>query len=279
MTPPAPPERTPAFPAAPLAAPGLPPTRFSALRSIAALMLREMGSTYGRSPGGYLWAILEPLGAITVMAVAFSLILRNPPIGTSFILFFATGHLAFSLYGTIAQKVQTSLRYSRALLAYPRVTWLDAVLARFLLNGLTELTVFALVMTGILMIQDTHAILDIVPILQSLGVAALLGLGVGLVNGLLSGLIPLWPSLWGIVTRPLFIASGVLFLYESMPPVVQSVLWWNPLIHVTALMRSGFYTTYDPAFVSLPYCCGVALVLIAAGLLCMRAWYKLVLEQ
>ncbi|MEL6475009.1 MAG: sugar ABC transporter permease, partial [Pseudomonadota bacterium] len=32
--------------------------RFASLRSIIALMLREMATSYGRSPGGYLWAVL-----------------------------------------------------------------------------------------------------------------------------------------------------------------------------------------------------------------------------
>jgi len=258
---------------------GVLPTRLSALRSISALMLREMGSTYGRSPGGYVWAIIEPIGAIAVMTVVFSLILRSPPLGTSFILFYASGFLPFDLYNDLCQKVQTSLRYSRALLAYPRVTWLDAILARFLLNLLTNLTVMCIVWAGVLLSADTHTTLDLVPILIGLTIAALLGLGVGLINCLLIGLFPLWSSLWGIITRPLFIASGLFFLYEDLPPFVQSIIWWNPLIHVTALVRSGFYGTYDPTFVSLPYCFGVALGLIAFGLLFMRAWYKTVLEQ
>ena len=32
-------------------------TRFATLRTITALILREMATTYGRSPGGYVWAI------------------------------------------------------------------------------------------------------------------------------------------------------------------------------------------------------------------------------
>ena len=42
--------------------------RFATPRTILALMLREMSARYGRSPGGYLWALLEPLGAILILS-------------------------------------------------------------------------------------------------------------------------------------------------------------------------------------------------------------------
>ncbi len=114
--------------------------QFSTLRSIGALMLREMGTTYGRNPGGYLWAILEPLGMIALMAFAFSFMARNPRLGTSFLLFYATGYLPFDFYLGIERKTATTLRAAQAILAYPRVTWIDVVLARALMNVLVDVT-------------------------------------------------------------------------------------------------------------------------------------------
>ena len=43
------------------------------LRVLFALMLRDMGTRFGRSAGGYLWAVAEPLGGILLLALAFSL--------------------------------------------------------------------------------------------------------------------------------------------------------------------------------------------------------------
>lgn len=258
--------------------PRLQTPRFGAARTITALMLREMGATYGRNPGGYIWAILEPLGVLAVMTLAFSLLFRDPPLGTSFILFYATGYLPYDFYNGLSGKTQNALRFSRSLLAYPRVTWLDAMLARLCLNMLTDLTVICIVFAAILSLAVTHSVLDITPILIALLLAALIGFGEGLLNCLLIGLFPLWKTLWGIISRPLLIASGIFFIYEDMPPLIQDILWWNPLIHVTALVRTGFYPTYDAAFVSLPYCFGFGLTAVAFGLVFLRAWYKLVLE-
>ena len=45
--------------------------RFRMPRTIVALVLREMATTHGRSPGGYVWAVLEPVAALIVMTVVF----------------------------------------------------------------------------------------------------------------------------------------------------------------------------------------------------------------
>jgi capsular polysaccharide transport system permease protein len=254
------------------------PTRYGATRTITALVLREMGSTYGKSPGGYIWAILQPLGMIGLLSIMFSLIARTPPIGTSFILFYATGYLPFHLYTIIAAKTAGSLRYSRALLAYPSVTWLDAILARLILTSITEVTVICVVLGIILMTVETRTVIDILPIMLAVILAILTGLGVGMVNCLLGGLFPVWTLIWSIISRPLVLASGVLFLYRDMPPFVQDILWWNPLLHVIGLARSGFYPTYDTSYISVAYTLGMALVLIVVGLVFLRAYFKSVLE-
>lgn len=246
-------------------------------RTIFALMLREMGTTYGRSPGGYIWAIIEPIGMIAVMSLAFSLIVRAPSLGNSFVLFYATGYLPFQFYGAIAGKVAAAISFSKSLLAYPSVTWLDAVLGRFALAFLTGVTVFCILITAILFVISSHVILDFAPIILGMILASMIGIGVGMLNCLLYGILPIWKSLWGIITRPLFIASGVLFIYEDMPPLVQDILWWNPLVHVTGLVRTGFYPTYYASYFSLAYVIGVSLVLICAGLLFLRTNHKTVL--
>ena len=68
-----------------------PNRQFRTFRTIAALMMREMATTYGRSPGGYLWALVEPIGAVAILTLLFSLAFPAPPMGKSFGLFYATG--------------------------------------------------------------------------------------------------------------------------------------------------------------------------------------------
>lgn len=253
--------------------------RFRMTRTVLALMLREMSTRYGRSPGGYLWAVLEPLGGIFVLAIGFSLIIRNPPLGTSFVLFYASGFVPFNLYQGVSLMVSRALGFSRPLLFYPTVTWVDALVARFLLNALVGIMVGLLVLAIVLTVADTRSLLSIGPILFSVALALLLGAGVGALNCALVGLIDVWDVVWSIITRPLFLASGVIFLYEDMPPLVQDVLWWNPLVHILAIMRTGIYPTYSPDYVSVPFVLIVSLLTLAMGVVLLGRYHRDILNR
>ena len=262
------------LPAVPLARDPMRARRFRTARTVSALILREMSTSYGRSPGGYLWAVLEPVGAVLLLSVAFSVLLRSPPLGTSFFLFYATGYLPFSLYMQVSNLTARAMRFSRPLLAYPGVTWVDTILARFVLTTLTQVMVFYLVIGGALALQDTRAVLDYPAILQGLALAAFLGLGVGTFNCFMMGMIPVWEQVWSIAMRPLFLASGLFYVYEDLPHAAQAILWWNPLLHITGLMRTGFFPTYDAAYVSAAFVVGGATLALVAGLIFLGRYHR-----
>ncbi len=238
-----------------------------------------MSTRYGRTPGGYVWGVLEPLAAILFLSIGFSLVMRSPALGTSFLLFYATGYLPFSLYQTLSAMIGASIRFSKPLLRYPAVTWLDAVLARFLLNSLTGVLVAVILLTGILAMIEHRTQLDLPPMVLAMVLAMGLGLGVGVINCAISGLYPIWEMIWSILTRPLFLASGIFFLYGSLPPLAQNLLWYNPLIHIVGLMRTGFYPTYDAPYVNVAYVLGVSLGLLAMGLLLLGRYHREILNR
>ncbi|WOI58380.1 ABC transporter permease [Palleronia sp. LCG004] len=252
---------------------------FPAMRSVMALVLREMSSRYGRSPGGYLWAIMEPLGGILVLSIGFSLLVRTPSLGNSFLLFYATGYLPFQIYMSVSNAVARSVSYSRALLFYPAVTWLDAMIARTVLNSLTGLLVTYILLTGIFVMTETRTVIALGPVALSLALAIALGAGVGAFNCVISGLFKAWEQIWSIAMRPIFIVSGVFFLYEDMPPNVAAILWWNPLLHITGLMRRGIYATYRADYVSITYVLAVSLGALAMGLLLMGRFHRKILNE
>ena len=227
-------------------------------RVILALMIREMITRYGRTAGGYIWALLEPVGMIAILSLAFSQFIHIPPLGQSFILFYATGYVPFHTYMETVNNTSGSIHVNRPLMEFPMVTPLDMVFARFLLSILTLIIVAAIVFTGAALILDTPIRVELAPFLSALGLAATLGLAVGTLNAVVFQFIPVWQQIWNIINRPLFIISGVFFTYDSMPEHLQAILWWNPLIHVIGLFRRAFYPIYDAEYVSVFYVLGVA---------------------
>jgi capsular polysaccharide transport system permease protein len=236
-----------------------------AFRAVGALILREMATTHGKSPGGFLWAIAEPVAAIALLSFAFSLIFVAPPLGRDFALFYATGFLPFFLFLDVSQKIAASLGFSRPLLGFAGVTWVDAVLARFLLNSLTHLIIFALFIGTLSVVNDHSTGPDMPALALALAMAATLALGTGTVNAYLTGTYPVWDRIWSVLMRPMFIVSGVVFLFEDVPKQLQPWMAWNPLFHVTGEMRKAFYPTYHPNYVNVDYVFALSLGLLVIG--------------
>lgn len=259
--------------------PSRPDRRFRSVRVIVALVLREMATTYGRSAVGYAWAVVEPVAAITVLTLVMSLAFSSPPLGTSFTLFYATGYLPFMLYTDVAAKLSVSIKFSKPLLAYPSVTFVDAILARFILNTLTHLVVFAIFITGIWMFIGLSGIVDFWSMLQALLMAAALGLGVGCLNCVATSLFTVWERIWAIANRPLFIISAILFMFDDVPGRFQDILWYNPIIHIVGMMRVAFYPTYDGGYISQVYVYLFSMTCLALGLLLLRKYHQKILRE
>lgn len=254
-------------------------TRFVFVRSVLALMIREMTTTYGRSPGGYIWAFAEPIGGIAMMTIVFTMIARNPALGTNFPFFFASGVLPFMMYQSTSSKISTAIRYSRQLLAYPHVTYIDAIVARFLLTVLTEFLVAVCTLAMIIIVYGLQPHIDYLLCGQALMMAALLGLGVGLVNCYMTDMYPIWQAIWSVLNRPLFIISGIFFLVDAMPAQVRDILMYNPVVHVVMEMRRGLFDTYDAPHASMSYVFLIAISLGTLGMLLLHLYHKVILDE
>ena len=53
-----------------------------------------------------------------LLAFAFSVAMRSPPIGTSFLFFYATGIIPFTLYRSVESAASSAVRTNRGLLTY-----------------------------------------------------------------------------------------------------------------------------------------------------------------
>lgn len=241
------------------------------LRVLHALLIREMITRYGRSSLGYLWALLEPVGIITLLTLLFLQIADAPPYGQSFALFYASGYLAFHWVIDISSVAARSVHVNRPLLAFPSVTALDTVLARLILQSLTGLAVAALILGGIFAGSGDALVLAPGPVLQSFLLAVLLAAGIGIFNAWAFAISKGWELVWGIVSRPLLLVSCVFYSFESLPAEAREVLWFNPVIHVIGLLRSGLYPVYDGNHVAPGYVILISLVLALPGLIGTRA--------
>lgn len=158
------------------------------------------------TPGGYVWVVVEPLAAILFLSNGFSLLLRSTSLGTSFILFHATGYLVFNLYEVLASSTAAAIKFSKLLLMYTALNLFDAVIVRFVLNSLTGIITSIILIITVLSIVETRTVIDLGPIVEAFSLAMLLGFRKEALNCTLIGLFPVWGVIWTVINWPLFLA-------------------------------------------------------------------------
>jgi capsular polysaccharide transport system permease protein len=239
---------------------------------VAALVVREMATRYGSKIGGYAWAIIDPLAFIGLLTLIFSAIARQPKLGTSFPLFYASGYIPFWIYRSISEQIAGSVSGNMNLLNYPIVHPYDTVFARLILQVITIFVVCMIIFGGIGYLYPPMPSLDMGHILVAGSIAITLGMGVGMINIVLFHMSQTYQQIFQILNRPLFLLSGVFVLPESVPHPYREYMLWNPLVHIVAEFRKGFYDTYRAQVIDFNWAVAVAFVTFWAGFMAIKVF-------
>lgn len=213
-----------------------------------------------------MWAIVDPVAHVALMTVLFQAIARTPALGLSFPLFFASGYLPYSFYHRMSSFLAGTMKANKALLSYPIVSPIDAIVSRFVLQIMTDTVIASAIIAGIIYVGGVMVSINLAGLMVAALAGAVLGLGIGMVNIVLFARSPLYEQVFGIVTRPLFMVSGVFFLVEDMPHPFGDYLLYNPLVHVIMWFRNGMYPEYRAELLDKGYVIECAAVAVMLGL-------------
>lgn len=236
-------------------------------RVIVAIILRETKTRFGRNQLGIIWALIEPIVYVGAFAVIRSVTRDAIPFGQDIALFLVSGLLTFRTFTALVSRSTSAIAANRALLAYPPVKPLDFIFARVILETIVMIFVWVVFLIILSMTADTQLIYHYDTFLIALCATFYLGLGIGVFNGTLSVVVPAWERIWSLLRLPLMLISALFFVPNLMPPWVQSIIYWNPVLHCVEWVRVGIYLTYDPmlspfyviGFSSIALCVGLAL--------------------
>src|SRR5690606_619099 len=120
-----------------------------------------------------------------------------------------TGIMPFFLFNHTASRLSRSLSANLMLLRLPPVTAIDVMIARGILQGLTWIVVFLILLTGLTLmgrgLWPAHPEICALAALTTF----FLGCGVGMINAVLSALFKSWDRIYTALTRPLYLLSGI----------------------------------------------------------------------
>ncbi|KGE01630.1 ABC transporter permease [Rhizobium sp. YS-1r] len=242
------------------------------LRVVSAFVIREIATRYGRSPGGYIWAFLEPVAYVAMMSVLFGAFARLPPEGETFPLFFATGFIAYNMYNGMSGYLSSAISTNKNLLQYPSVSPIDPIVGRAVLQALTSIVVGMVILWAARLLEKHPHSVAWAPLLESTVCAWMLAAGIALANTVLFERFPLYEKIFGIVTRPLLMLSGVFFLPGQMPHPFREILLANPITQVVILFRQGIYGASVLDGLDLAYLFWFSLIFLFSGLFVFTVW-------
>lgn len=225
----------------------------SQLDVVNALILRETRTRFGRNRLGYLWALIEPM-VVTFTFYAVLMVAKRPaPPGMGLFAFIATGVLPYTLFINTISRVADAINANKGLLYYPQVRPLELVIARAALEAATFIAVFILMMAGDALVAQRLDLEEPLLVIAGFLTASALGTGVGLAFCALGQVSSLADRVRGPLLRPLFWVSGIFFTANTVPDNARDALLWNPMLHVTEVVRAGWFTSHDAEYVDLGY--------------------------
>lgn len=236
-------------------------------RVIAALLLREMLTRYGRHNIGFLWLFVEPmlftLGVTTLWTFAKASHGTNLPI----VAFALTGYSSVLLWRNMPARCIGALKPNLSLMYHRQVKVLDVLLARLLLEGAgatISFVVLSLIFISIGWLDPPENILEVMGGWVSL---AWFGMSIALLLSAWSEQSELVDKLWHPTQYLLFPLSGAAFLVDILPPEARNIVLYLPMVHCTEFIRDGyfgskFHAHHDMAYV-LVFCSLTTLIALA----------------
>jgi ABC-type polysaccharide/polyol phosphate export permease/Flp pilus assembly protein TadD len=227
----------------------------SQARIILALLIRDARTRFGETRLGYLWALLEPISHLALIASVFSATHfgGTPPIGSNIVVYYFTGVLPYLLFSNTIFGVQQSLNANRPLLQVPPVQHVDVFLARGLLELITQFCVAIVVLAAFAAFGLPATPHDTIEAASGLFFLWLVGFGVGVTNATIMHFIKSWDHIFANLVRALYFTSGIFLNPIEMPDWVRDILIWNPVLQGIDWVRSGFFETWDPVWLNRPY--------------------------
>jgi capsular polysaccharide transport system permease protein len=239
-----------------------------------ALLVRELSSRFGKSRGGFVWVLVEPIAHLLVPVMIFGFIKQRLVPGVEFPVFLVYGFLPFLLFKAICLQIVDGVNTAQGLISYRQVLLMDVFIAKTLAYAVIQAVVFTVVLTGLGLLG--YDVLPSRPV--ELGgvvlLTVMLAFGLGLAFAAISSLVPDARPVIHVMFMPLYFASGILFPLNRFPDEWVRWLSINPVAHLVELSRLAALDGYTPTkYLSLTYPVALALVTVVIGLMVYRRRY------
>lgn len=238
-------------------------------RVIGALILRELSTRFGRENLGFLWLFVEPALLGGTIGLMHHVSGHGLPGGIDVLSFWVLGYIPFYLFRAVVNRAPSAIVSNQSLLFHRRITILDIMLSRNLLDGAAVLGAMAVF---VLILGAATGSWPVEPAKLVLGMALMLGIAHGLSLLLAAGSVytDMFDRLTHLATYLTMPLLGSFYMVFWLPTELQEIALWIPTVHCFELVRDGQFGTAVPTHYDIPFVLGAVALLNLFGLAALR---------
>lgn len=241
------------------------------LRVIYALFMREIITRYGRHNIGFLWLFVEPMIFIVLIALFWQAV-RASSFGQDIpiVPFAVIGYSVVLCWRNSVSRTTKAVSANTGLLYHRNVTVIDVFLARIFLEVFGATVSFLVLsvifhVVGFMPMPD-----DFLYMVFGWGLMIWFAIGLAFVIGALCEMSEVVNRLWNAFSIIMFPLSGVMFFVHWLPDIAKELVLYIPMVHLTEMIRHGYYGDVIPTYESVNYLVQCNLVLSFIGLTLVR---------
>ncbi|WP_158964994.1 ABC transporter permease [Chachezhania sediminis] len=229
--------------------------------------VRKVRATHNNALVAIGLVIMQSLIMVTIFYVMFMILgLKKSAIRGDFLLYIMSGIFLYMTHVKVLGAVVGSDGPASPMMQHARMNTAIAIFGSVLAALYVQILSIMVILFTYSVAVNPITIYRPVPAFGMLLLAAFTGFGVGMV---MLAVKPWAPAAIGIVqqiyTRANMIASGKMFVANTVPAYLLPIFAWNPLFHCIDQARGFIFVNYTPHRTSWEYAFWVGLALIALG--------------
>jgi len=238
-------------------------------RVIWALLMREIITRYGRHNVGFLWLFLEPMMfsiGITILWTYSGMSKGIIPVAG----FALTGYSAIVLWRNMVNRLANTSSANQGLLYHSQVKILDLILSRAFLEAAGVSISFIGLSFAFTALGLMNLPVDALQTVMAWFLLIWFVIGAGMIAAFAGVVSEVFDRVWHVMMYLTLPFTGAFSMVSWLPPTVQEILLWSPMVHAVEMLREGYFGGGVNAIYSVFYLMSCNLVLTLVGLVLIR---------
>ncbi|MGB0659621.1 MAG: ABC transporter permease [Mangrovicoccus sp.] len=249
---------------------------YDQMRLIYAVVVQKVRKNDRNALVGLMMTVMQTVLLVGMFYVMFSLLgMRSSAIRGDFVLYLLSGIFLFMTFNATMSAVMGAEGATATMMLHAPLNSVITITASALAALYTQLLSLSVVL-GIYALAWGPITID-----DPFGAASMVllswfaGGSVGLVFFAIKPWAPQFISIiHQIYSRANMLASGKMFLANTMPGYIIAWFDWNPLFHTIDQARGFTFANYNPHYSTIAYPLAVSLVLMVLGMICEYGYRK-----